>query len=128
MAIPQPGGAPVIIRRYDPGFDGESGLTIWLVLRSMRPAQGKYLVGRPAADPRSLLFVFDESAAFHRDIVIRYQMLPDGGGWLVFQPKERRLHLFGRSQEFGREPDRDLVRGLWRGRFRISPALLPERS
>lgn len=92
-------------RQFQKGLD----LTVLLSVTSMAGAEGKFLVGRLAAEPAHLLLVFDESAAFHRDIALRHRLRPAGGGWMRFDPKRRRILVSGSSRAYGREPDRDLV-------------------
>jgi hypothetical protein len=99
----------LIVRRTFRQFEKGSDLTVLLSLASVDAAEGKYLLGRLAAEPAHLLVAFDESAAFHHDIALRHRLRPAGGGWMKFDRKKRRIHLSGRSQAYGREPDRGLV-------------------
>ncbi len=75
-----------------------------------RRVKGKFLVGRSLFDAR-LTLVFDDSAEFHKDIALGYNLRPLGGGWCEIDHDARRARLSGSSQAFGQEPDRSLSLG-----------------
>lgn len=90
---------------------GEPPREVEVILRSRNggPAEGKYVLGRTADEERRLVVAFDDSAAFHRDIGVKYGIRPIGGGWMVLDQKGKRAQVSGRSTQYGRELDRDLV-------------------
>ena len=80
-------------------------------------ACGKFIVGRERQAPHQLVAVFDDTAAFHKDIGDTYGVRPLGGGWCEVDRRRREVQLSGRSTQFGREPDRELVLALFRQVF-----------
>ena len=98
------------IRKTLKGFD--KGLDVSLLFHSVSKGDvcGKYLAGFHPSEARHLLIVFDESASFHKDIALRHNLRPRGGGWLDLDESRKRIRLSGRSLAYGREPDRDLTR------------------
>jgi hypothetical protein len=71
-----------------------------------RRVKGKFLVGRSILDAR-LTLVFDDSAEFHKDISLGYNLRPLGGGWCEIDHDARTVRLSSSSQAFGSEPDRN---------------------
>ena len=100
------------IRKTLADFDNGRTVSLLFSCADMGKASGKYLVGLDASDSGHLVVVFDESAAFHRDIASRYRLRPRGGGWLDLDSSKKRIRLSSCSQAYGREPDRDLTRRL----------------
>lgn len=94
------------LKRFDQGRD------VSLVFASLsgKKIQGKFLVGLHASEVDHLMVVFDDSAHFHRDIALRYRLRARGGGWLELNATRKQIQLSGRSQAYGREPDRELTR------------------
>jgi len=90
------------------------GKTFVVVLRHDRsPAEGKFLVGSSLFSDDTIALVFDNRAASHRELAGRYNLHPWGGGWLSLDDEQRRVRITGVSQDYGKEPDRDLtVRAL----------------
>ncbi len=80
-------------------------------------ACGKFILGRDREDLRQLVAVFDDGAAFHKDLADTYGLRPLGGGWCELDHGRRQVVLSGRSTQFGREPDRELVLALFRAAF-----------
>ena len=80
-------------------------------------AAGKFILGRDQLDASQLIAVFDDSAAFHKDLADTYGVHPLGGGWCEIDHTRRQVTLSGRSTQFGREPDRELVLSLFRSVF-----------
>ncbi len=78
---------------------GEAGARVW----------GKFVFGRLMSDPGKRAFVFDDSAAFHKDIGLAYGIEVAGGGWIEFDQTNRTAKVGGRSTQFGRERDRGLT-------------------
>ena len=70
---------------------------------------GKFVFGRVKTDPGKRVLVFDDDAAFHKDIATTYDLEVSGGGWIEFDQTKRTALVGGKSTHFGREPDRDLT-------------------
>jgi len=68
-------------------------------------AEGKFVFG---LGPHPVV-VFDDTAAFHRDLGARYKVRPLGGGWIVMDAKKKTVQVSGRSTQYGRERERDLT-------------------
>ncbi len=100
------------IHRTLKGFDQGRDVTLVFSWSSPKKVQGKYLVGFLGSESNQVMVVFDESAVFHRDIALRHRLRPRGGGWLEITFPRKRIRLSGRSQAYGRDPDRDLTRRL----------------
>jgi hypothetical protein len=77
-------------------------------------AQGKYIVGRAPASPDRVSVVFDDTAAFHKDLGEKYGVRPQGGGWCVLDRTARTLTLSSRSTQYGREPNRQATLAAFR--------------
>lgn len=92
------------------GFDQGRDVGLIFTWSSPRRIRGKYVVGFDARRANLVMIVFDESASFHRDIVLRHRLHPRGGGWLEICIPGKQLQLSGRSQAYGADPDRDLTR------------------
>lgn len=98
------------IRKTLKGFDKGRDVTLLFLCASLAATRGKYLVGFHNTEKDHLVIAFDESASFHKDIALRFQLRPRGGGWLELSASKKRVRISGRSLAYGREPDRDLTR------------------
>lgn len=96
----------------------DAGPDILFILRCADSprAAGKFIIGRSREDAR-LIAVFDDTAAFHRDLAETYGVRPLGGGWCEIDHPRRQVALSGHSTQYGREPDRDLTLALFRHAF-----------
>ncbi len=82
-----------------------------------RRVAGKYLAGRLRDDASQPAVVFDDSAAFHKDLAETYGLRPLGGGWCEIHHDARQIVLSNHSAQFGREPDRALAVALFQRAF-----------
>jgi hypothetical protein len=68
---------------------------------------GKYVVGaRKGANGADAIFAFDPDLELHRDIGELFGVVVAGGGHVDWGGTELRTRLYGRSLEFGPDPDR----------------------
>jgi hypothetical protein len=103
----------MLIRRTLRPVDGRPEAVLIVQCADGPRACGKFIVGRDREDPRHLVAVFDDGAAFHRDLAETYGLRPLGGGWCELDHVRRQVVLSGHSAQFGREPDRELVLALF---------------
>ena len=95
----------MLVRKKVSEPDGE--IEVLLKAADGMKAAGKFLLGRPLLDAGRLALVFDDEAGFHKDIAVKHQLRPLGGGWCVIDHAERTVRVSSTSQAFGREPDRE---------------------
>jgi hypothetical protein len=108
---------PMRIRRTFRGFDQDRDVSLIFSSPGSTVVRGKYLVGFHNVESGHLIVVFDPSASFHRDIALEHRLRPRGGGWLEMDTRRKKVTLYGRSQAYGREPDRELVRSIFMRAF-----------
>ena len=70
---------------------------------------GKFLLGFHKVEKDLVAIVFDDSAKYHVDLANKYKLRPIGGGHLRLDTGQRQITLWGRSEAFGREPDREMT-------------------
>jgi hypothetical protein len=74
-----------------------------------RPPRGKYLVGRHSVDQRIIALVFDSEISFHPAIAKKYRLISIGGGYFVVDHAGAAIHISGKSETYGAEPNRQLT-------------------
>lgn len=107
----------MLIRQTLRPVDGQPEAVLIVRCADTPRACGKFILGRDPEDPRQLVAVFDDGAAFHKDLAETYGLRPLGGGWCELDHARRQVVLSDRSTQFGREPDRELVLALFREVF-----------
>lgn len=70
--------------------------------RKDEPVQGKFIVG--ITSEKKLEFVFDGTLGEHKDIGAKYDLQVIGGGWLEIDEQNKKVKIYGKSQDFGYEP------------------------
>lgn len=94
------------LRQTVKSADLEFELEIIIQCAGRPRVQGKYVVASAAESPHRLYVIFDDTAAFHKDIGLKYGVRPLGGGWCVLDTSARTLTLSSRSTQYGRERNR----------------------
>ncbi|MBI4875202.1 MAG: hypothetical protein HY822_11275 [Acidobacteria bacterium] len=105
------------IRKTWKAFDKGRDVSLVFACASGKKTQGKFVVGVHPSEAEHLMIVFDDSAGFHRDLALRYRLRARGGGWLEWNATRKCIRLSGRSQAYGREPDRELTRRVLQTAF-----------
>jgi hypothetical protein len=80
---------------------------------------GKYLFGMHLVQSDLMAVVLDSEIPFHPAIARKYRIVPLGGGYFRLNQAEATLHIGGRSETYGAEPDRQLTK-------KALDAVLPE--
>jgi len=68
--------------------------------------RGKYVVGRHQTNEDIVAIVFDAEMSFHPAIARKYRLVPLGGGYFAVDHKSASIHISGKSERFGAEPNR----------------------
>lgn len=96
--------------RLDKFYDGRDVVVIvkcpddeWLL-------RGKYIVGRHHTDQNIVALVLDAAFEFHPAIAKKYRLVALGGGHFSVDHGQALIHLSGKSDTYGAEPDRELTR------------------
>ena len=96
--------------RLDKFYDGRDVVVIvkcpddgWLL-------RGKYIVGRHHTDQNIVALVLDAAFDFHPAIAKKYRLVALGGGHFSVDHGQALIHLSGKSDTYGAEPDRELTR------------------
>ena len=105
------------IRKTLRGFDQGRDVSLIFLSSGEKLVRGKYLVGLHSVEKDHLVIVFDQSASFHRDIALQHRLRPRGGGWLEMNTRSKQVKLYSRSQAYGREANRELVRAVFSRAF-----------
>ena len=70
---------------------------------------GKYVVGRHYMDQNIVALVLDATVEFHPAIAKKYRLVALGGGHFSVDHGEASIHISGKSDTYGAEPDRELT-------------------
>ena len=70
---------------------------------------GKYVVGRHNTDRSIVALVLDAAVEFHPAIAKKYRLVAMGGGHFSVDHDEASIHIGGKSDTYGAEPDRELT-------------------
>lgn len=109
----------VEIRKSWKGMFNGLDLSLYLSCQSETLSRGKFLVGQPDASKNAVLIVYDDAVEMHKELAEKYQMRPRGGGWMSIDLVQKRVHIGGTSEAYGRELDRRMT-------FRAIGAALPD--
>jgi hypothetical protein len=97
-----------VLRRI-PHFAGDLDVTLVVRSGAEHRVHGKFVSGPHLTERNHLMVVCDDGLQYHSDIAIAYGVRPQGGGWLEIDHQTKRFRVYGRSDQFGREPVRTLT-------------------